>query len=310
MRAVTLHTLEPDEGTLIDHFDRAAPPVLTIEPGDTVRYRTLDARWNLEPHTAPGKIVNRMRQDPRGHALIGPILVEGARPGLVLEISVGRLVPGSWGWTVGGGVDQELYRRLGVVGDAHWQLWSIDAQAGVATDQAGRHIALRPFLGVMGNAPAAPGRHLTAPPRPTGGNLDCKELTEGATLYLPIAVEGALFSCGDGHGRQGDGEVSGNAIECPMDVAELTFNVRDDMEISTPWARTPEAWITIGVGGNLDAAGFEALNAMLDLMQSRLDVPRAEALALASVVVDLRVTQIVNAGVVGVHAVLRDEDLR
>jgi len=209
-------------------------------------------------------------------------------------------------------MDEELYRRLGVADAApHWQLWSIDPAAGTATDQAGRKVTIRPFLGVMGNTPAAPGRHLTSPPRPVGGNLDCKELTEGSTLYLPVAVEGALFACGDGHARQGDGEVSGTAIECPMAVAELTFDVTDELgEIRTPHLRTGDAWITIGVGGNLDAATFEALNAMLDLLQSRLDVPRAEALALASVAVDLRVTQIVNAGVVGVHAVLPDGALR
>jgi acetamidase/formamidase len=307
---VTLHTLEPDERTLIDHFDRDAPPVLAIRPGDPVRYRTLDAGWNLEPHSAPGKFAKRLREDARGHAMLGPVFVEGAHPGHTLEVTIDRLVPAAWGWTRSGGADEELYRRLGVAREAHWLLWSLDPQTGVATDQSGRTVGLRPFLGVMGNTPGAPGWHATAPPRPTGGNLDCRELVEGATLYLPVAVEGALFSCGDGHARQGDGEVSGTAIECPMDVAELTFTVRGDMEISTPWARTPDAWVTIGVGGNLDAAGFEALNAMLDLMQSRLDVPRAEALALASVVVDLRVTQIVNSGVVGVHAVLRDDALR
>lgn len=306
---MTLHALEPDERTLVDHFDRAASPILTIQPGDTVRYRTLDAGWNLEPHTAPGQFGKRYRDDARGHAMLGPIAIDGARSGMVLEIAIGRLTPVSWGWTRSGGADEELYRRLGVEREVHWQLWAIDPKAGVATDQAGRSVGIRPFLGVMGNTPNAPGWHATSPPRPTGGNLDCKELVEGTTLYLPIAVEGALFACGDGHARQGDGEVSGTAIECGMEVAELTFKLRDDLDCRTPWARTPDAWITIGIGGNLDAAGFEALNAMLDLMQSRLDVARAEALALASVVVDLRVTQIVNSGVVGVHAVLRDDAL-
>ncbi len=306
---MTLHALEPDQRTLIDHFDRNAPPAITILPGDTVRYRTLDAGWNLEPHLAPGRFAKRMTEEARGHALMGPVAVEGARAGQTLKIAIDRITPGSWGWTRSGGMDEELYRRLGVAGDTHWELWSIDAPGGTATDQAGRKVALRPFLGVMGNAPAAAGVHATAPPRPTGGNLDCKELTEGTTLYLPIAVDGALFSCGDGHARQGDGEVSGTAIECPMEVVELTFDVDGDLNAKTPIARTPGAWVTMGVGGNLDAAAFEALNAMLDLMQSQLDTSRPEALALASAVVDLRVTQIVNAGVVGVHAVLNDADL-
>lgn len=307
---MTLHVLEADARTLTDRFDRDAGPLLTIEPGDTVRYRTLDAGWNLEPHSAPGAFARRLREDARGHALVGPVAVRGARPGGTLEVRIDRLVPGGWGWTRAGGADEELYRRLGVVREQHWQLWAIDVDAGTATDQAGRTVALRPFLGVMGNCPDAPGWHLTSPPRPVGGNLDCRELTEGATLYLPIAVEGALFSCGDGHARQGDGEVSGTAIECPMEVAELTFGLRDDLEVRTPWARTAEAWITMGVGGTLDAAAFDALNAMLDLLQTQLDVPRAEALALASVAVDLRVTQIVNAGVMGVHAVLPHEVIR
>ena len=306
---MALHDLEPDRRTLTDCFEREADPVLEIAPGDTVRYRLLDAGWNLEPPPGPGRFGRRQRSDARGHALVGPVAVRGARPGGVLEVSVDRIVPGSFGWTRAGGSDEELHRRLGVTRETHWQLWAIDAAAGTATDQAGRAVRIAPFLGVMGNCPAAPGRHATSPPRPVGGNLDCRELTEGATLFLPIAVPGALFSCGDGHARQGDGEVGGTAIECPIDVAELTFRLRDDMAISTPWARTPRAWVTLGVGGTLDAAAFEAMNAMLDLMQSQLDLARSEALALASVVVDLRVTQVVNAGVVGVHALLGHDAL-
>jgi acetamidase/formamidase len=154
-------------------------------------------------------------------------------------------------------------------------------------------------------APAAPGFHGTGPPRNVGGNLDCAELVAGTTLYLPVEVEGALFSCGDGHARQGDGEVSGTAIECPMERADLTFGVRRDLAIKTPRARLPDGWLTLGVGGTLDESADSALEAMLDLMQDQLDLSRKEALGLASVVVDLRVTQIVN-GTVGVHAILRD----
>jgi acetamidase/formamidase len=162
---------------------------------------------------------------------------------------------------------------------------------------------MRPFLGVMGLPPAEPGRHSTAPPRATGGNLDCRELVAGTTLFLPVAVEGALFSTGDGHASQGDGELSGTAIECPMDLAALTFDLRDDMPITTPRALTPDAWLTFGLDEDLDQAMYQAANAMLDLLMELHAVDRPAALALASTSVDLRITQVVN-GVKGVHAIL------
>jgi acetamidase/formamidase len=300
---VTLHALEPDERTLHDHFSRELEPVLEIEPGDTVGFKLLDAGWHREPMRETPKMP---RTGQRGHALVGPVLVRGAAPGTVLEVGIGALQPADWGWTRSGGAPIELYKRFGVdEGDAEWLLWSIDGGAGTATTQKGRTVAIRPFLGVMGVAPAEPGFHSTTPPRTVGGNLDCAELVAGTTLFLPVEVEGALFSCGDPHARQGDGEVSGTAIECPMERADLTFAVRRDMAIKTPWARLADAWLTMGVAGTLDESADSALEAMLDLMQDHLDLSRKEALGLASVVVDLRVTQMVN-GTVGVHAILRD----
>ena len=151
--------------------------------------------------------------------------------------------------------------------------------------------------------PPEPGVHPTYPPRVWGGNLDCKELVAGSTLFLPIPVAGALFSAGDGHARQGDGEVSGLAIECPLERAEVTLEVRSDLELETPVADTPAGWVTFGLHENLDVAAAFATSAMLDLMERELGLTRKEALAFASVVVDLRVTQVVN-GVRGVHALL------
>ncbi len=151
--------------------------------------------------------------------------------------------------------------------------------------------------------------HPTAPPRRWGGNIDCKELVAGTTLYLPIPVDGALFSAGDGHARQGDGEVSQTAIECPLDRLELTLSVEDRLELTAPIAWTPEAWLTFGFDEDLDEAAAAATDAMLELMGRELDLKRVDALALASVVVDLRVTQLVN-GVRGVHAVLRHDAIR
>ena len=157
--------------------------------------------------------------------------------------------------------------------------------------------------------PPEPGVHSTGPPRRCGGNIDCKELVAGTTLYLPISVDGALFSAGDGHARQGDGEVSGTAIECPLERAELTLTLRDDLTLETPRAETPSAWITFGFDEDLDAAALFATAAMVDLMKRELDVGHREAFALASVAVDLRVTQVVN-GVKGVHAVLERDAIR
>jgi acetamidase/formamidase len=161
----------------------------------------------------------------------------------------------------------------------------------------------------MGMPPAEPGVHSTSPPRPCGGNLDCTELVEGATLFLPIAVDGALFSAGDGHARQGDGEVCQIAIECPMERVELTLGLRDDLPLTGPVVRTREAWVTLGVDEDLDEAAALAVESMLARMERELSLERRDAYALASVVVDLRVTQVVN-GVKGVHAVLRDDAVR
>jgi acetamidase/formamidase len=170
-------------------------------------------------------------------------------------------------------------------------------------NQHGHTVRLRPFLGVLGMPPAEPGIHPTRPPRRCGGNIDCKELVAGSALYLPIAVPGALFSAGDGHAAQGDGEVAGPAIECPMEQVDLTFALRDDLPLHVPYAHTPAGWVTFGLHEDLNEATLLALDAMLDLLAAQMGIHRKDALALASVAVDLRVTQIVNQ-VRGVHAVL------
>jgi acetamidase/formamidase len=136
-----------------------------------------------------------------------------------------------------------------------------------------------------------------------GGNLDCRELVAGSTLWLPVEVEGALFSVGDGHATQGDGEVSRLAIECPMRRVELTFSVRKDLRLAMPAAETPAGWLALGIGQTLDEAEKMALNGMLDHLQTAYDLGRSHALALASCVVHLRVTQVVNE-TVGIHALL------
>jgi acetamidase/formamidase len=151
--------------------------------------------------------------------------------------------------------------------------------------------------------PDEAGMHDTRPPRFCGGNMDCKELVKGSTLYLPVPVSGALFSVGDGHAVQADGEVCGVAMECPMELVDLTFRLRDDLHLATPRANTPSGWITLGFHEDLNEASVIALVAMLDLLGEHYGLQRPEALALASLVVDFRITQFVN-GVRGVHALL------
>jgi acetamidase/formamidase len=305
--AVAFYTIEPERRTLHGHFSRDLAPVLEIESGDTVRFRTLDAGWGLEPNRADGSQRSTFEPlDPeldRGHALCGPVAVRGAAPGMTLQLDIGTIRTGGWGWTNAGGWKHPVNERLGFVEGRHTLNWTIDDDAGTATCQSGRTVTIAPFMGVMGMPPAEPGMHPTSPPRPTGGNIDCRELVAGTTLYLPIAASGALFSTGDGHGVQGNGEASSTAIECPIERVDLTFTLRDDLHLTTPRARTAEGWLTLGFDEDLDEAMFIALDAMLDLLAERYSIDRREALALASVVVDLRVTQVVN-GVKGVHAVL------
>jgi acetamidase/formamidase len=164
-------------------------------------------------------------------------------------------------------------------------------------------------MGVMGMPPADPGLHPTPPPRVTGGNIDCKELVAGSSLFLPIAVPGALFSVGDGHAAQGDGEVCQTAIECPFERVELSFMLHRGLRLRTPRALTPGGWISFGFHTDLDEAMFIATDTMLDLMGELLGLDRHTALALASVAVDFRVTQVVN-GTKGVHAVLPHGSIR
>src|SRR5205823_13104716 len=180
---------------------------------------------------------------------------------------------------------------------------------GAAWRQDDVAVEAAPFLGVIGMPPPEPGRHSTVPPRRFGGNIDCKLLVAGATLFLPIPVDGALLSVGDGHGAQGDGEVSGTAIECPLEQAQITVDVRTDLDLRTPVARTRDAWVALGFDEDLDTAAEECMATMLDLMERELGLRRSHALALSSVAVDLHVTQIVNVAK-GVHAVLRDDALR
>lgn len=304
----TEHIIKVENKNLHASFCKDYQPILTIDSGDTVQFQTADIDWGYI--SKDGKRVlyeSREKETIWGHPLIGPIAIKNAQPGMTLEIKINNIVPGWYGWNCAGGKKNWQNTQLGVSEENEIKLdWQLDNEKDIGICNFKENlfsVKLSPFMGVMSTAPSEPGIHSTIPPRYCGGNIDCKELTKGSILYLPIAVEGGLFSIGDGHAAQGDGEVSGTAIECPIDMVDLTFVLREDMPIHMPRANTPSGWITFGFHEDLNEATIIAINEMLQLIQHLYHVNKLEAIALASVVVDLRITQIVNT-VKGVHAVL------
>jgi len=270
--------------TIRGFFSRDDGPVAAVSPEEPVRFQSLNSGWRWEPDEpwpAP---------EGAGHALTGPIEVRGAKAGQTLVVRIDEVTPRHWGVTFAHG-DPFRWRLEGET----WRMgeWSIRSA---------------PFLGVIGMPPPEPGRHSTIPPRRWGGNMDCKLLVAGTTLYLPISVDGALVLAGDGHGAQGDGEVSGTAIECPLESVQLRFEL-SDLELRSPIARVDGAWVSFGFDEDLGLAAEQATATMLDLMKRELGISRREALALSSVAVDLHVTQIVNVAK-GVHAILRPDAIR
>ena len=287
-RPMAVHEIPLERRTLHGHFSRDLEPVLEIDPGDTVRVSVPNAGW----HLASGeRFEPRDEQLDAGHALVGPIWVRGASEGGTLAVRIDEVVPGPWGVTFG--AEERMLR---------WELADGRGRCGAY------EVDLRPFLGVLGMPPVGHGVHSTGPPRRQGGNVDCADLVGGTTLFLPIPLDGALFSAGDGHARQGHGEVSGTAIECPAE-ATLTLSLAGDLELDWPIALTGDAWIAFGFDEDLDRAAEIATEGMLALMAREHAVERPEALALASVAVDLHVTQVVN-GIKGVHAMLRHDAIR
>ncbi len=331
---MSVHHLPVDRSTLHGRFDASIPPVLIVSSGDTVVTSTLDCGWHaaeqtprvldaasgpvgveaLTPWTdGTGAPVDR-GLDP-GHALVGPVAVRGARPGMVVEVRVLDLVPGRWGFTVAGG-RQTFADRAARVDHLEREalLWHIDAAGHSAIDQHGDEVLLAPFLGVMGLCPAGDGPVSTIQPRRVGGNLDCRELVAGSSLFLPVEVDGGLLSVGDAHGAQGDGEAAGVALECPLERVELRLVLHESPPLDVgpvrPWASTPAGDLVLGVGATIDDAVADALDGVVDLLVARRRVSRQRALALASLGVDLRLSQVVNGGVFGAHALVSPERVR
>lgn len=303
-----IHSLEPTMANLHGHYSRDLKPILTIASGDTIRYKTLDSGWSEmgqpNPYEKPIKVKGRDRERDPGHALLGPIAIEGAKKGMALEVRFKTIRPGPWGWSAAGGWKNDINTRLKLDDEPECILrWALDSAKGIATNQHGQRVAMKPFIGNFGMPPDEEGSQSTFPPRSCGGNLDCKELTEGSHVFLPVAVDGGLFSLGDGHAVQADGEVGYVALECPMELVEVEFHLHPDLQLHFPRATTSTDWITFGFHEDLDEAALIALDSMLDLMVEKCNLERKEALALSGLLVNLHITQIVN-GVKGVHAML------
>lgn len=307
------HHLAPTPKTVTwGYFDAKTPPVLRVHSGDTVDIETLVAAVPAQLEAAgikrdqiqPALLEIDREVKDRGevpHILTGPIYVEGAEPGDVLEVkilSIDLTVPYAVNFFIPGRgflPDEFPY--------AYAKATPLDLAHRVANFAPGVAVPLHPFFGVMGVAPPAlTGRVSSGPPWIHSGNMDNKELVAGTTLYMPVHVPGALFSVGDGHAAQGDGEVCVTAMETSL-RGTFQLTVRKDMKLRWPRAETPTHYLTMGFNENLEEAAKIALNEMLDFLVSEKHLTRSEAYILASDAVDLRITQLVD-GKKGVHALL------
>jgi acetamidase/formamidase len=289
-------------------FDAALPPVLTIESGDTVVMNSMmlmDGRlrcgMSLEELIAARRYYVERRLGP--HTLTGPIFIQGAEPGDVLEVRIQKFL------LADGGVNYHFPGEMGIGGlpedfpDGQMKSFKLDLERMETIFSRGIVLPLKPFFGVMGVAPRPGEKRTSSVPDYFGGNIDNKELVAGTTLFLPVQVPGALFSAGDAHAVQGDGEVDVTAIETAMDEAVLEFFVRKDLKLERPMAETPTHWITMGFHPDLDEAVKIALRDAIRFLSKSRGLTQDDAYALSSLAVDLRVTQIVD-GNKGIHAMI------
>jgi acetamidase/formamidase len=285
-------------------WNRALEPRLTIASGDTVHMSCVDSS---DAQVTPGSSVEDFVAIDRNriHALTGPIRIDGAKPGDVLQIDVLQVEHRGWGWTSvipGLGFLKEQFREPYIF---HWAL---DHQ--VSLSLAPAIVPLRPFCGVMGVAPAEEGEFRTRPPGPFGGNIDVRELCAGATLYLPVLNAGALFSAGDAHAAQGDGEVCINGIECPAEVT-LRFRVHQQQPLSGPLVESAasldapsDAWIVVESNADAIQAARAATLRMVELLIARWSFSPVHAYLLCSVAMKLRLNQVVNEPMITVSAAM------
>lgn len=293
---------------MTDVFDPDLPPAFVVEDGERFTVQALDAHGFTRRPDRAGEDAPQLLRTRRGHCLAGPVAVRGAAPGDVLAVTLHSVRTAGWGWTTAGAVATPLNERLGTTARVDL-LWDVDDDAATATNQLGFTVDVAPFLGVIGTTPAEPGQHSTVPPRPGhGGNVDCRSLVAGSTLFLPVHVPGAMLCLGDGHAAQGDGEVCGTAVECGT-TTELTVRVATAPALPTVHAVTPTERLTFGFDADLGVATEAALDDMVTWIAAEHGLDRSTALALLSPCLDLRVTQVANV-TWGVHAALRHDALR
>ncbi|CCV10217.1 acetamidase/formamidase family protein [Mesorhizobium sp. STM 4661] len=284
------------------HFgwDNSLVPVERVAPGSTIEFQCLDSSGGQLQADSTVADIEKFDFD-RVNPVTGPIFVEGAEPGDALKVTIEMFKPSGFGWT--GNIP-----GFGLLADDFPEpalnIWKYDA-ASLEPALFGKHarVPLKPFAGTIGNAPAEMGLHSVVPPRRVGGNLDIRDLAAGTVLYLPVEVAGALFSVGDTHAAQGDGEVCGTAIESPMDVV-LKLDLVKDIRLKTPRFTTPGPVtrhldakgyeVTTGIGPDLMTGAREAVAQMVDLLAGRYGMDPVEAYMLVSVCGDLRISEIVD----------------
>ena len=306
---MTQHTLNAEPTHSV--WDRSLEPRLRIAPGDQVHFECLDASGG---QVHPGMTAEEFQQIDRTriHALTGPVWIDGAEPGDVLQIDVLATQHRGWGWSSvipGLGFLKERFAEPYLF---HWHLDGHETRS-----LAPAVLPVRPFLGVMGVARADDGAFRTRPPGRFGGNLDVRELCAGSKLYLPVFNDGALFSCGDGHAAQGDGEVCINGIECPLDVT-LGFHLHKQQPLAGPLVEASEAvaedtrgdaWVVVESGEDIASAARAATSRMVDLLTSRWGFSEVHAYILCSVALKLRLSQVVNEPVFTVSGAIAKQIL-
>lgn len=309
------HRLEATPQTVRwGYWDGSLDPVLTIDSGDSVIVDTLSGEPEDLPDEALGFTVleshrNVMANAPRGsgpHMLTGPIAVRGAEPGDVLEVEILDIeYLQDWGWNVQLPLHGTLPEDFPEVRRLHVP---IDAERGEVEMPWGQRLKLAPFFGNIGVAPPLHhGRLSSVQPRAFGGNMDNKELGAGSRIYFPVFMKGALFSVGDGHALQGDGEVCLSAIETAL-RGTFRLTLRKGGKLTVPRAETADTWITMGFDPDLDDAAKQALRQMILLIGELTGLSPQDAYTLCSIAADLRITQTVDQEK-GVHCVISKSNL-
>ena len=310
LNAQSVHTIKASAKTVVvGAYDASIPPVLRVKSGDVVEMETLGVsspqqwlRAGLPESAMEAARVEVFQANPgkSGHYLTGPVYIEGAEQGDVLEVQIRKIrlsIPYAYNGMGRNGVLADQFPQGGS------RVIPLDLKRQVALFAPGIELALHPFFGSMGLAPPeAAGRVSSTPPGKHAGNLDNHELVEGTTLYIPVQAKGALFEVGDGHARQGDGEVDQTALETSL-VGEFRFVVRKDMKLEWPRAETPTHWITMGLDEDLNKAVKLATEEAVSFLMQKKGLSRADAYMLVSVAVDLHITQLVDQ-VKGVHAMI------